>query len=351
MASKATIFDVASLAGVSRGTVDRVVYHRGTVSEDARFRVEKAIAELGYKPNESASKLASKKIYRIASLTPEPGEADYWEKIDNGFDDGIELAARSHNVELTRYHFDQNDRESFERAAMEILETNPHGVILTDVFQLATRNLAAELHTRKIPFAFLDTKDDNLPYATFFGVNGERSGALGAHLVSLAVKNPRNVAIISIKRDPALMSDPNGKRREGFIKHLGDQYPDCKFHQVIIDPGSTESIAETMDIFTKDHPGVKCFVVLSSRLYLITGWLAANHDPERTVIGYEDLDANMEALRKGLATFLITRHIPHQSRDILVEFTKYLAGGTLQTGRDNYIHMDILCRMNINDYQ
>ena len=28
----ATIFDVARLAGVARGTVDRVVYHRGGVS-------------------------------------------------------------------------------------------------------------------------------------------------------------------------------------------------------------------------------------------------------------------------------------------------------------------------------
>ena len=34
--SAPTIFDVAKMAGVSRGTVDRVVYGRGRVSEETR---------------------------------------------------------------------------------------------------------------------------------------------------------------------------------------------------------------------------------------------------------------------------------------------------------------------------
>ena len=37
--SAPTIFDVARLAGVSRGTVDRVVYGRGRVSSETKERV------------------------------------------------------------------------------------------------------------------------------------------------------------------------------------------------------------------------------------------------------------------------------------------------------------------------
>ena len=46
-----TIFDVAALAGVSRGTVDRVVYKRGRVSQKTIDKVQKAISQLGYTAN------------------------------------------------------------------------------------------------------------------------------------------------------------------------------------------------------------------------------------------------------------------------------------------------------------
>jgi len=350
VAAKANIFDVARLAGVSRGTVDRILHHRGIVSEATRIKVEKAIEELGYKPDENASRLATKKIYHIVSLTPEPGEDDYWKRIDDGFDEGEEIVSRFYNVELKRLHFDQTDKDSFDKAAKEILKEQPDGVILTDVFQFATRNLAAELHSKKIPYAFLDTKDDALPYTTFVGVNAEKSGALGAHLLCLADNNPKEVAIITVNRDPSLMADPNGKRRDGFLRHMGERFPDCKFHQILIDPVSADRNSEIMDEFTASHPKVKNFVVICSRLYLLARWFASHSDPERTVIGFEDLDANMVALREGLATFLVTRHIPYQSRDILVEFTKILSGNSVPKDRNNYVHMDILCKMNIDDY-
>ena len=51
-ANNVTINDVAKAAGVSKGTVDRVIHNRGEVSEKSRKKVLKVIEELGYKPNE-----------------------------------------------------------------------------------------------------------------------------------------------------------------------------------------------------------------------------------------------------------------------------------------------------------
>ena len=48
---KITIFDVAECAGVSKGTVDRVLHNRGEVSKTSAEKVRKAIEELGYEPN------------------------------------------------------------------------------------------------------------------------------------------------------------------------------------------------------------------------------------------------------------------------------------------------------------
>ena len=56
-----TINDVAKAAGVSKGTVDRVIHNRGEVSAKSREKVLRVIEELGYKPNMYASMLASHK--------------------------------------------------------------------------------------------------------------------------------------------------------------------------------------------------------------------------------------------------------------------------------------------------
>ncbi|MBT8135661.1 MAG: LacI family DNA-binding transcriptional regulator [Gammaproteobacteria bacterium] len=55
----ATIVDVARLAGVSIKTVSRVSNGEDNVREQTRERVQKAIDELGYRPNPYARYLGS----------------------------------------------------------------------------------------------------------------------------------------------------------------------------------------------------------------------------------------------------------------------------------------------------
>ena len=54
---RVTNADVARRAGVSTMTVSRVVNDNGRVSEATRQRVRRAIAELGYQPNQLARSL------------------------------------------------------------------------------------------------------------------------------------------------------------------------------------------------------------------------------------------------------------------------------------------------------
>src|SRR5205085_3245410 len=51
---RVTMRQVADRAGVSAMTVSRVINHSPRVSDEARTRVEAAIAELGYVPNRLA---------------------------------------------------------------------------------------------------------------------------------------------------------------------------------------------------------------------------------------------------------------------------------------------------------
>lgn len=69
---RATIFDVAAVSGISRGTVSRVLNDAPYVSDTARAAVEKAIAEVGYVRNTAARNLVTQQSHAIALVVHEP---------------------------------------------------------------------------------------------------------------------------------------------------------------------------------------------------------------------------------------------------------------------------------------
>jgi len=69
---KPTIRDVAAAAGVSRGTVSRVINGGHWVSPDARAAVEEAIRRTGYTANHAARSLATGRAGSLAFLLTEP---------------------------------------------------------------------------------------------------------------------------------------------------------------------------------------------------------------------------------------------------------------------------------------
>lgn len=66
-----TIKEVAKLAGVSVATVSRALNNSGYVSEEARKKVESAVKELNFYPNEVARSLYQKKSKLIGLLLPD----------------------------------------------------------------------------------------------------------------------------------------------------------------------------------------------------------------------------------------------------------------------------------------
>ncbi|WP_127537175.1 LacI family DNA-binding transcriptional regulator [Paenibacillus illinoisensis] len=65
-----SIKDVATLAGVAVGTVSRVINNSGSVKPATRKKVEKAIQELNYIPNEIARNFKMRKSKMVALLLP-----------------------------------------------------------------------------------------------------------------------------------------------------------------------------------------------------------------------------------------------------------------------------------------
>lgn len=67
---RATIWEVARLAGVSHQTVSRYLKNNGGMKPDTREKIGVAIAQLNYRPNLSARSMRTQRSNRIAILLP-----------------------------------------------------------------------------------------------------------------------------------------------------------------------------------------------------------------------------------------------------------------------------------------
>ena len=168
MAEKIRIKDIAERAGVSVGTVDRVLHNRPNVSKPAREKVEKALKEMNYQPNMYASALAYNKEYTFYLLLPKHESEAYWEEIEEGAKK-CEDQRRDFHINLEIKFYERSCEESFRDASQEILETKPSGVVVVPASLAVTRELTEQLHHLNIPFILLDSYMPDLRPLSFFG--------------------------------------------------------------------------------------------------------------------------------------------------------------------------------------
>lgn len=351
MEEKVTIIDVAKKAGVSKGTVDRVVHGRGEVSKKTANKVLKAIEELGYQPNLHASLLASRSVNLIACLLPEFAEGEYWGMINQGFIVGGEQVA-SLGVRTRSFYYDQYDEASFKSACADLLASDPSAVVLPPLFMSDTVEFATELKRRGIPYAYVDSKLEENNYFVYFGMPMYGSGRLCAALLTerCTEESVDEIAVIRIHRDKAGQSDPAVNRRTGFMDYMGSHFPKAVIHNVFINPAEPDDIYGTLDSFFRDHPAIRFVVTFNSRVYLVNRYLADHPVPGRRVIGFDNLEQNVQMLRDGTLSIIITQHTENQSKFAVIALADWLLMRKRPDNRDNYMHMDILTRYNIDNY-
>ena len=128
---KATIDDVAKLAGVSIKTVSRVVNREPNVREQTREKVEQAIETLNYRPNQAARSLASHQSKLIALIYDDPST---YEIPSSGYvirmQEGALRACHRANYELLIHPCRYRERSAGKGLKTLIERVRPDGVIL-----------------------------------------------------------------------------------------------------------------------------------------------------------------------------------------------------------------------------
>ena len=348
---KVTIIDVAKLAGVSKGTVDRVIHNRGEVSKKSEEKVRKAIEELDFKPNIYASVLASRTVKTIIALLPSSGPGEYWEQIYNGYMSGASAVSQL-GVVMRPVLFDQTSLESFCDACSEALDASPDAVAFSPMFKDESIRFASELSSRAIPYVYVDSRLEDSGYFSYIGMPMYQSGFLAGALLTerVAPEKVDRVALVRIKRDKTGQSDPTLGRREGFLNYMESNFPDCAIDSIFIDPYDDDSAYDTLTEFFKEKDDVKYVVMLNSRIHLLSRFLRENPVPGRRVVGFDALPLNVDILKEGLVDVLVSQHIADQSHKAVVSLADYIIGRKEPLSRDILAHMDILTKLNIENY-
>lgn len=349
---KTTIIDVAVKAGVSKGTVDRVIHNRGYVSPESRARVDQAIEELGYRPNMYASLLSRKGEKTIAILIPQATKDEYWGLLYDGLMRS-ESDLNSLGFVIRTFNYDQYDEESFKTAADSLFESKPSGVIFPPLFKEKSFELATRLHESGIPYVYIDTKiEEDGHYLAYYGMPMYKSGRLCAMLLTehCRPEDLKQVATIRIIRDSSGKADPTALRREGFNDYIEEHFPSCDILNFFINPKDPSKIDERMRVFFEQHPDIKHITMFNSRIHLVKDYLESHPDPERRVIGFDHLRKNIEMLNNGSVDKLISQQSMLWGRLAANNLTNFILKQNVHERTDNYVHMDILSKLNIDNY-
>lgn len=128
---KPTIDDVARLAGVSPKTVSRVINREPNVRAATRERVQQAIAELSYHPNQFARNLASHRSRLIALIYDDPSA---YEVPSSGYilrlQQGTLKACRDASYELLIHPCRYTSRQVVDELRTLVAQVRPAGIIL-----------------------------------------------------------------------------------------------------------------------------------------------------------------------------------------------------------------------------
>lgn len=344
-----TINDVALAAGVSKGTVDRVIHNRGEVSKRSREKVLKVVDELGYRPNLYASVLASRKQQKIICLIPEFYRGEFWELTAKGIRSGMEKSSAFGVVVLT-VQYDQYDVDSFRKACRKTLDENPSGVIIAPMFRAETLRFVGELKEKGICYMYIDSRLEDDGYLAYFGMPMYQSGYLCADILTEG-RPLRKVHVVRIARDKTGLSDPTVSRRVGFMDYMSENFPECVIENIFIDPKDRDDIYSKLDrLFGEGMDDGKHIVMFNSRIHLVADYLKEKDIRNCRVVGFDVLERNLSALREGFVQVLIAQHSDRQAEEAISAMADWLLIGKPQEKRDNYTQMDILNRFNCDYY-
>lgn len=340
------------MAGVSIGTVDRVIHNRGRVSEENMQKVKAVLSMVNYKPNLIARSLVTKKNAKLIALIPSFLPDEYWMYVSDGIDKAAEESG-THGVTIEKHFFNQYDKRSFDKAIKKILSVEFDGIVIANLFSESVIKLSGALDKEGIPYVYIDANIEEQNPLAYFGTHSYDSGAVAAQVMLGKLGVQKDILISKIFYHRQLeFSNQVVNREKGFMDHLlksGFSGRIIDVHLKINDPLHNFN---TLDkVFDQNKNGsIAGAITFDSSCHVLASYLKVRGIKDIFLIGYDLIEKNRALLREGIIKLLIGQRPESQGFNAIKALANKIIYNT-NPEKINFMPIDLLIRENVDYYK
>ncbi|UII20878.1 LacI family DNA-binding transcriptional regulator [Fulvivirga ligni] len=342
------IKDIAKMAGVSVGTVDRVIHKRGKVSENARKKVEKILNQTSYQPNILARTLGSNKNLRLAVLTPNPKQDEYWALSHSGVEHAIDEWAQ-YSVEIIPKHFDLYQSNDFSKMVGEVIAMEPDGLLVAPIFYRESGNLFQLLRNASIPFVLCNTNITDSSSISFIGQDNYQSGKVAAELLDLSTSGKNKIVVVHLYED--IENAVHLKAKEDGLRDYFKEKKDNPYEVIrfgLSSPGGI-SFEDEIDALLKTDDIHGMLITTSKGASITASLLNKKYQNNIRIVGYDLIEKNIECLKEGSIDFLINQN-PNKQAAVGISFLANHLLFKKQPPQEELFPLEIITRQNVDSY-
>ena len=295
----ATIREIAELAGVSRGTVDRVLNNRGSVNKETAEKIRTIIRQLDYKPNRAGIALAAQKKKYLIGVILFSRKNPFFDHVMQGFSDKAdELSLYGCEISVKRVAYHPEAQLSAIRAC---LKEGVQGLIITPYNGDKIREELNKLIRSGIPVITVNSDAEGVRRLAYVGSDYYNSGEAAGALMKLVTSGPVRLGIVN--GDNNILC--HTQRISGFVDKLSD---DARF-KVVCQGESLDDDKKAYELVSQmlhSHPDVNAFYFTAAGVY--GGCRAiAELAPEKDikVITFDEVPSTIEMMQKNIITATI----------------------------------------------
>ena len=298
---KYTIKNIAEIAGVSKGTVDRVIHKRGKVSAKSLEKVNAVLSEIDYQPNLLARSLKNTKQHHICVVLPDYNKDPFWLPCHKGIKEAISEFS-PFGVFIEPFYFDPNDVNSFIEINKRILKLTPDAVLLAPLFYKETITIVNNYALSNILVSKFNNQLEIENTKNFVGQDLFLSGRIAASLIKMIVPENSTIAILHIDEDFNNAVHMQEKEK-GFINYFKKMKPSNL--SILTYNSNQKELTSKLTAIFKEPTNVKAVFVTTSKVYKVAQFLQVNNLKKVKLIGYDLLDENIQYLKDNFIQFLI----------------------------------------------
>ena len=348
MNKRPTIQTVAERAGVSRGTVDRVLNNRSYVREDVRKRVLRAIQETGYlSPREAHRRAAAEQRQlppvKLGVVLPNWG-GPFRDEVTRGIEAARRaLAMRSAEIRVCICESDV-PVETIELLD-ELLAWGAQGIALCALNDISIEAKVNELVQQNIPCITFNSDLPDSHRLCFVGQDYAKSGRIAAELLSKCI--PKSGKILAMVGN--LEYNGHRTRLDGFCAHMRDKGFYSGQIEVVETYNDYRVTYNKVSDALNNMPGL-CAIYMVNRS--VTGCIdaikAAGMAGQIRVIAHDMSPRRRQMLREGSLDLTITQDLYRQGYQPLLLLCDLLQKQLQPAADQQSTNISIICSENLD---